>query len=116
MSQYKEAHEKMKNTGSGLEGFHFANFQDYIVKNVCKYYFELDPVLKDRPNVYPWVTNEDEYNPESDEENTKEKDHRMSIVLSSDEDDNSMESLGIISKNENYQRNTQHATRITNKI
>ena len=58
MGQYKEANERMNNTGDGLEGIEFANFQDYIVNNICKYYFALDPVLKDRPNVRPWVTNE----------------------------------------------------------
>ena len=60
MGQYKEANERMNNTGDGLEGIEFTNFQDYIVNNICKYYFVLDPVLKDRPNVCPWCTNEDE--------------------------------------------------------
>ena len=60
MGQYKEANERMNNTGDGLEGIEFSNFQDYIVNSICKYYFELDPVLKERPNVRPWITNEDE--------------------------------------------------------
>jgi hypothetical protein len=59
MGQYKEANERMNNTGDGLEGIEFVNFQDYIVNNICKYYFLLDPVLKERPNVRPWFTNED---------------------------------------------------------
>ena len=60
MASYKEAHEKMNNTGNGLgkHSLEFTTFQEFIVKNVCKYYFQLDPVLRDRPNVYPWFTNE----------------------------------------------------------
>ena len=39
MGQYKEANERMNNTGDGLEGIEYANFQDYIVNSICKYYF-----------------------------------------------------------------------------
>ena len=79
MASYKEASERMNMTGNGLEGLEHINFQDYIVKNICRYYFMLDPVLKDRPNVTPWFTNE---------EDTPEK-SRDSIFLSSDDDDDS---------------------------
>ena len=61
MASYKEAHERINNTGNGIHGFEKDNtFQEYIVRDICKYYFELDPVLRDRPNVYPHYTNEDE--------------------------------------------------------
>ena len=59
MASYKEASERMAQTGNGLHGLEYTSFQEYIVKNVCRYYFELDPILKDRPNVTPWATNED---------------------------------------------------------
>lgn len=63
MQSYKEASERMNMTGNGLEGIQYTSFQEYIVKSVCKYFFELDPILKDRPNVTPWATNEDDDEP-----------------------------------------------------
>ena len=50
----------MARSGTGLDGFKHTSFQEYIVREVCRYYFELDPVLRDRPNVRAWFTNEDE--------------------------------------------------------
>ena len=87
MASYKEAHERINNTGNGVHGFEKDNtFQEYIIRNVCKYYFELDPVLRDRPNVYPHYTNEDEkvkkYNGHIP--TPKEK---ATIFLTSDDDD-----------------------------
>ena len=52
----------MNRSGNGLGGFGFTSFQEYIVRNVCKYYFALDPILKDRSNIRAWFTNEDEEN------------------------------------------------------
>jgi hypothetical protein len=57
---YKEAKEHMENTGAGLEGTHFEKFQDCILAKVCKHYLELNPIFKNRPNVYPMFTNQDE--------------------------------------------------------
>lgn len=78
------ANERMNNTGSGLEGIEFANFQDYIVNDVCKYYFLLDPILKDRPNVTPWYTNEDS---DSDIEEENQPDVNITSILSSSDDE-----------------------------
>ena len=87
MASYKDANEKMNNTGAGLDGFEFSSFQEYIVKQVCRFYFVLDPVLKDRPNVYPWATNE------SDRlTSTTEHDIAVSTILLSSDDD-SIESM-----------------------
>jgi hypothetical protein len=47
----------MEGTGRGTTGIEHANFQNYVVTNICRYYFELLPVLKDRPNMKPWYTN-----------------------------------------------------------
>jgi superfamily II DNA helicase RecQ len=58
IDSYKEAKERMENTGAGLEGASFEKFQDYVVAKVCKYYLELDPILKNRPNVFPMYTNQ----------------------------------------------------------
>ena len=85
MSSYKEAHERLNNTGSGLQGIAYTNLQEYVVKNICKYYFELDPVLKNRPNVYPWFTNEKKKSQTNDHENQV-----ASVLL--DSDDSSTES------------------------
>ena len=79
MASYKEASERMNMTGNGLEGLEHINFQDYIVKNICRYYFMLDPVLKNRPNVTPWFTNEEDTTPKNSD----------NIFLSSDDDDDS---------------------------
>jgi hypothetical protein len=47
----------MVGTGAGLESWEMPDFHTHIRDNVCRYYFELLPVLKDRPNVLPWFTN-----------------------------------------------------------
>lgn len=60
MASYKETYEKLNNTGNGLTGLEHTTFKEYIIRDVCKYYYKLDPVLKNRPNVYPHYTNEDE--------------------------------------------------------
>ena len=54
-------------TGEGLkEGGNFDSFMDYIHKNVCKWYSELDTVLASRHNVWPAYTNEDSDDNDSD--------------------------------------------------
>ena len=90
MSSYKEANERLNQTGGGFDGIELTTFHEWIVKNVCKYYFELDSVLKDRPNVTPWYTNEDVSVAQQDEE----EDNRNNMSIASDNDDDSMESLG----------------------
>ena len=92
----------MKNTGNGLEGLEFTTFQEYIIKNVCRYYYELDPVMKNRPNVYPWYTNELKKPSKHDTEVS-------AILLSSDEDldtsDDSVTSdnVGAVDTRTNYE-------------
>jgi hypothetical protein len=93
MSQYKEANERMNNTGDGLEGIEYSNFQEYIVNNVCKYYFLLDPVLKNRPNVRPWVTNE---SPMVD-----------TSLLSSSDDESMISDSSIEEKDDNHKSNEE---------
>jgi hypothetical protein len=58
MASYKQANEHLSQTGAGMDDAALSTYQEWITKNVCKYYFELDTVLKDRPNVRPWYTNE----------------------------------------------------------
>ena len=72
----------MSNTGAGLEGIKYSTFQEYIVKDVCKYYFDLDPVLKNRPNVSPWYVGESKKRSKEQ----KEKEKQNEICLSSDDD------------------------------
>jgi hypothetical protein len=59
LQSYKTAKDYITNTGSGLTGISFSNYQDKVVSKYCRYYFILDPVLGQRPNVKPWFTNED---------------------------------------------------------
>jgi hypothetical protein len=67
MEQYKAADKRFKKTGAGLNDNEFPSFHAMIIKNVCPWYEELHPILKDRPNVYPCFTNEsgDELDSES---------------------------------------------------
>ena len=58
MASYKEGNERLSQTGGGMDGPELITYQEWVTKNVCKYYFELDDVLKNRPNVRPWFTNE----------------------------------------------------------
>ena len=54
MGTYKEASERMLRTGNGItDPLKHSSFQEYIVNDVCMYFFELDPIFKDRPNVTP---------------------------------------------------------------
>jgi hypothetical protein len=71
LQSYKTAKDHIVNTGSGLHGIAHSNYIDSVVDKHCRYYYILDPVLGQRPNVKPWFTNEDEdddldnYNKES---------------------------------------------------
>ena len=73
MAQYKEGNERLSQTGGGMDGIELTTFQEWITKNVCRYYFELDTVLRDRPNVSPWYTNEMPLHPQvSNRENNRD--------------------------------------------
>ena len=85
MQSYKEASERIAQSGNGLNGFKHTTFQEYIVRDVCKYYFELDPVLRDRPNVTAWYTNEEDSD-SSDVSTTCRETPPKTVYLSSEED------------------------------
>jgi hypothetical protein len=78
----------MIGTGAGTVGLEHQKFQDYIVDDVCRYYFELLPIMKDRPNVLPWFTNHgtekddtDDDESSSGEESIVEIEERSSSML-----------------------------------
>jgi hypothetical protein len=48
----------MVGTGQGIDDVDKPTFQQYVVDTICKYYFELLPVLGNRPNIQPHFTNE----------------------------------------------------------
>ena len=89
MSSYKEANERLNRTGNGItDPLKYSTFQEYIVNNVCKHYYILDPVFKDRPNVRPWATNEDI---DIDIEDTSNKEYdplQSTEFLTSDDESN----------------------------
>jgi hypothetical protein len=58
MASYKNASDEMNTSGMGLTETDKSTYQEHIVNDVCKYYFDLLPVLGDRPNIYPHYTNE----------------------------------------------------------
>jgi hypothetical protein len=95
MASYKEGNERMNQTGAGMDDGDLSTYQEWINNNVCKYYFELDSVLKDRPNVRPWFTNEKKIGPDMYEEDPKDNSHIDYSILddSSSEVDNDIDCL-----------------------
>jgi hypothetical protein len=59
MKMYKMAQDRFNGSGNGLEGIEYADFHDRVLKETCRFYDDLHPILGDRPNVTPWCTNED---------------------------------------------------------
>ena len=103
MAQYKDGNEKMAQSGGGLEGFDRSNFHEFITRDVCKYYFILDDVLKDRPNVKAWYTNEEEWDEDNDnnddDDDDDDKDEHMNAMIEDEfnfGDDSSMESNDVL--------------------
>ena len=92
MASYKEGNERLSQTGGGMDGIELSTYQQWVTKNVCKYYFELDSVLRDRPNVTPWYTNEKVMTPRNNIEKTADNRHIDYTVLD-DDDDSDLESL-----------------------
>lgn len=89
----------MNATGIGLKGLKHASFQEYIVKDICKHYFELDPILKDRPNVTPWSTNggsdDSIQNNKTEEIHDFSKVKRTTSVFLSSDDESSYKSTNV---------------------
>ena len=107
MGTYKEASERMHRTGNGItDPLKYSSFQEYIVREVCRYYFELEPILKDRPNVTPWATNEDDSDDSTDSDISDEEDDSDIEVLSSE--DNAMTNKEVATKEKNkYKTNVE---------
>ena len=84
MASYKEGHERLSQTGGGMDGIELTTFQEWVTTNICKYYFELDAVLKDRPNVKPWYTNEDVSVTENNDVEEEDSEGNMSISSTND--------------------------------
>jgi hypothetical protein len=57
MDQYREALRQTETSGMGLDETDATTFKEHITKDVCKYFYVLEPVLKDRPNMKPAWTN-----------------------------------------------------------
>ena len=89
LQSYKIASERMNRSGEGLDGFKNTSLQEYIVREVCKYYFVLDPVLRDRPNVKAWFTNEEETSYSSGVIQNKKVKEQTELLSSDDESNNS---------------------------
>ena len=88
MQSYKDASERMTRMGNLLEGFHYTSFQENIVRDICRHYFILQPILKDRPNVTLWFTNKDD---EDTNISKTTESNKSTVFLSSD--DKSTESI-----------------------
>jgi hypothetical protein len=82
MKSYKKANDRFNGSGHGLEGIDYANYHEKVLKETCRFYDDLHPILGERPNVTPWVTNEDIDDEEEEVNNA---------VDESDESDNDME-------------------------
>ena len=81
MASYKEGNERLSQTGGGMDGPELITYQEWVTKNVCKYYFELDDVLKNRPNVRPWFTNEKVMKPKDRVEKNSDNTHIDYTIL-----------------------------------
>jgi hypothetical protein len=80
MKSYKKANDRFNGSDHGLEGIDYTNFHEQVLKETCRFYDDLKPVLGDRPNVTPWVTNED-----MDEDNDSINEDDESIEYDSEE-------------------------------
>jgi hypothetical protein len=104
IDSFNIAHQQMIGTGAGTVGLEHDKFQDYIVDDVCRYYFELLPLMKDRPNVMPWFTN-----------HGTEKDESTSEELSSDEEESIVELEDNSSSNNTKEDDVEiEVTKVTN--
>jgi hypothetical protein len=96
----------MEGTGRGTKGVEHANFQNYVVTDICRYYFELLPVLKDRPNMKPWYTNHDSaFNRNTDEKEDGDNDG----LCSESEESTSSDHITIVNVT-NESNNTSETT------
>ena len=111
MASYKEANERLKGTGGGLKGLAYTTFQEFVVANICKHYHELDPVLKNRPNVHAWHSNDSNRKNNrmisiEDEDSIHEQDVKTVLLSSDDEEesrnDNGMTNASCIEINDEY--------------
>jgi hypothetical protein len=59
MKMYKKAQDRFNTSGNGLEGIEYSDFHTRVLNETCRFYDDLHPILGDRPNVTPWITNED---------------------------------------------------------
>ena len=86
MASYKEGNERLSQTGGGMDDIELSTYQQWVTKNVCKYYFELDSVLRERPNVRPWATNEKIMRPTHNIEKSADNMHIDYSILDDDLD------------------------------
>ena len=70
MTQFKIAVEWTKNTGAGIDiDMESQSTKEYL-RNLCPFYYELKPLLQDRPSMFANYTNESESEDNTDDENS----------------------------------------------
>ena len=111
MASYKETNERLLSTGGGLKGLAYTTFQEFVINNICKYYLDLNPVLKNRPNVRAWHSNDAKRRNNkivSIEETSAHSNDVQTILLSSDDEEvsgseNTMTNASCIEINDEYE-------------
>jgi hypothetical protein len=111
MQSYKKAQDRFNTSGNGLEGIEESDFHSKVLKETCRFYDDLKPILGDRPNVTAWATNEDE---EEDDEVECLDDESDIEVCSEDELDSSNDE-DVHNKASQNQRETATSLQIVDK-
>ena len=65
---YKDACEKVNQSGYGLEGDAHSSFFEYIY-TICKWYDQMNPVFGSKPSSFALYANEVDNNPENEQDN-----------------------------------------------
>jgi hypothetical protein len=122
MASYRVATDRMIGTGQGLEDVDKPDFQQYVVDNICKYYFDLLPVLGNRPNITPAFTNEVDEDSSNDNKNSNgsfdfAEDETESLFDEEGNKINGITNNAVIDMTDNndcYESNDDHVSRKTN--
>jgi hypothetical protein len=97
MQSYHKAKERFVTTGNGLNDAEFPSFHSMILNKVCRWYNELDPVLRDRPNVFATYTNEDEDEEDVSSCGTSSNESMVSVSDSQSSEDE-VECIGVLTE------------------
>jgi hypothetical protein len=97
-----------------MHGIEYDNFEEEVVNKHCIYYYELKPILAERPNVKPWATNFD--TDTETEKMSKDDDDSESSYAISNQDVEVIDILSDDNNNYNEPRKQGTVTNVNNTI